>query len=492
MEYKPSTLQIRNDKNRKVYYVWVTVPESIRAMLGNRKQLKKSTGTTDILVAKERQRDIEAELYKQMDDAQLNEHPLVKSANALHDALLNMPNSKENYKWSAAQWFDEEARWEAEDDLRLRSGQVLNLDPDSMGDIEEMQVVSRIQSNVEPLYWDWITEFRKVYAESARPKKRAKPFTTIMEECFKSAKFRAVRWNSEKTADEYEAKIKVFSQWLGNRSWEEAIRHKVGTDFIMELASPESKIQSGGYANSTIVKYKSALSHIWNYLRDQEYISEETTPWSRVSTDKVGKKEKARKSFSHDLLLKMFSLEVSDEDKLMLTLLITTGCRFEEIAQLQWKHIKTWEDNETNYIDLTTEELQLKNENSARRVPLIRAVETILLPRRSEDPNKKIFSYHTNHYGKHGDDNKRLGRWLRREVTDDKQLPLHSLRHTFKTLFRNASEFHEIGEFIMGHRGFGGQSSKYGEAPTVDRMKIEINKIDFSFLEMPRLTDERG
>lgn len=54
-------------KNKGKYYVLLTIPVELREHFNGRKQLKKSTGTSDLGDAKRRQHNISAELYAQLD-----------------------------------------------------------------------------------------------------------------------------------------------------------------------------------------------------------------------------------------------------------------------------------------------------------------------------------------------------------------------------------------------------------------------------------------
>ena len=55
---------------------------------------------------------------------------------------------------------------------------------------------------------------------------------------------------------------------------------------------------------------------------------------------------------------------------------------------------------------------------------------------------------------------------LVRKVTDDPTLSLHSLRHTFKDLSRDAGVSKENQDFVTGH-GQGDIAGKYGNGPSI-------------------------
>lgn len=63
-DYPATTLA----KNKGKYYVLLTIPEELREHFNGRKQLKRSTGTSDLGNAKRRQHSISEELYAQLDN----------------------------------------------------------------------------------------------------------------------------------------------------------------------------------------------------------------------------------------------------------------------------------------------------------------------------------------------------------------------------------------------------------------------------------------
>ena len=64
MNYQATTLQQRDKRGN--YYVWCTVPEELRKTL-KRKQTRKTTGTSDLATAKQRQHSITKEIYAEFD-----------------------------------------------------------------------------------------------------------------------------------------------------------------------------------------------------------------------------------------------------------------------------------------------------------------------------------------------------------------------------------------------------------------------------------------
>ena len=97
-KYPRATLSKRSGKNS--YYAFLTVPQNLRPLLKNQKQIYKSASTDDIEEARDKLRDLEAELYLKLDQAELANHPLVKAANSLQEVL------KQGICWKPQDWFD--------------------------------------------------------------------------------------------------------------------------------------------------------------------------------------------------------------------------------------------------------------------------------------------------------------------------------------------------------------------------------------------------
>ena len=519
LQYEEATMILRKDKNN-YWYAYITVPIPLRKIL-KKKQLTKSLGTSDKRIAKSRLRETEAVLFQKLDEGNFINHPLVKSAQAFNEQLTGTANEKPiSIEWKPEDWFDRVKRFQLYDELLQEYGRsnqpetavTRKLDPETRelildengkpidvtvtwdqilaghpmegwdkdkhlsddGFIRYFKDAKKHKITKEALKETFVEEFHKISTEQYAPAKRSRTLASVIDEYLKSVAFKEIERKNLKTAVEYESKIKVFSTWAGNITLDD-ITHKLGNDFVNELISEDSIIVEGGVANSTLIKYMTAVKNLWQWCLDEETVPEKL--WGNLKTKGKGKIPVKRRSLSHAELTKLFSIDHNKEDRLLLTCLATTGARFEEIAQLKWKHIKTWEDGSI-YIDLklgavgteNDNDLMLKNKNSPREIPLLDQV-VEQLPERPTDDEQKVFSYKTNRYKKHGQINKKLNRLIKREVIDDPSVVLHSLRHSFKTLFRATSNDYELGEFILGHQGAGNTSSTYGESHALPQKK---------------------
>ena len=111
LKYEQSTLYQDKHKGNN-WYVFVTVPIELRPLLKNQKQKKKSTKTTDIRIAKDRQREIEAIIYQTFDEADSSNHPLIKVANELQKIIFK------EIKFESSYWFNADTRMNCYNTLR--------------------------------------------------------------------------------------------------------------------------------------------------------------------------------------------------------------------------------------------------------------------------------------------------------------------------------------------------------------------------------------
>ena len=246
-KYFKATLSKRYGK--KNYYAFVTVPKGLRSLL-NKRQIYKSSGTDDKGVARDKLRELEAELYLQLDHAELSNHPLCKAYEALW-ATLDKNISKKKTDYSSL--FDNEQRWDFYDEIKNAAGYIL--DHPEVGVPEDDQHIGAMKDTLQPLVWAFDEEFRKVSEEKYAPTRRSKPFKEVAEECFSSSLFKTNKKTNEpkreKTKQEQINKVGHFMGWAGNISLDD-FNNSLATKFMEELTRPESTMIAGGAANETV------------------------------------------------------------------------------------------------------------------------------------------------------------------------------------------------------------------------------------------------
>ena len=105
LKYERAT--VANKSDRKSLQACVTIPEAMRPLFKDRKQIYKSLGTSDQRTAYERLSDKEAEIWRDLDQAQLGDHPLAQAAKKLEEAIAHKTfDDFEEFKWGPQDLFD--------------------------------------------------------------------------------------------------------------------------------------------------------------------------------------------------------------------------------------------------------------------------------------------------------------------------------------------------------------------------------------------------
>lgn len=167
-------------------------------------------------------------------------------------------------------------------------------------------------------------------------------------------------------------------------------------------------------------------------------------------------------------------------------LLLYTGARREELAQLRSSDVRRSEDGIWHLDILATSDSEdgergVKTEASRRLIPLHSdLIARGLLEYRATVPEmgqlfpmlrKNSAGYYGANFGKH------WGNYLRDHVRLNSPVsPMHGFRHTFKTLCRSAGIAEEVHDAITGHVGTGAVARDYGSMP-LSRMAMELEKI---------------
>ena len=477
-KYYKATLSKRSGKQN--YYVFVTVPKNLRPVIKAR-QLYKSTGTEDFEEARDKLRELEAELYLKLDHAELSNHPLCKAYDALWEALGEANNQN---RFDYVKLFNNDFRWDLYDEIRNLAGYILG-HPES-GDLEDDISIGQAKQKVEPLAWDFDEEFRKVSEEKYAPTKRSKPFKDVAEEWFSSSLFKTNKKTNEpkreKTKQEQINKVSTFIGWAGNISLDD-FNNSLATKFMEELTRPESKLIAGGAANETVQKYFTAVRAVLDWGVRNDYLA--VNPWAKVDFGGYGRAKQPYRDFSEVELRQTFSLDMPKQDRLLLSILASTGARLDEIALLSWGQVhegKTKEGDIVHWLDTT--EAVVKNRASRRLIPIVPEVWDMLeahkVYRNKKEPDR-LFSYPKDKDGKAENKASRAIMPHLRKISTDPTFAIHSLRHTFTTLCRDAGVDWELREFVTGPGGRG-EGSNYGQPAHVKRQLDAINQVDYSFL----------
>ena len=337
-----------------------------------------------------------------------------------------------------------------------------------------------------PRYETFLSEFRKVSEEKYSPAKRGKPFADVAEEWFACSLFlnskRTASPKRQKTKQEQINKVQVFMDWAGNVSLDD-FNNSLATKFAEDLTNPDSQLIKGGAANETVHKYFNAVRAVLDWGVRNDYIS--SNRWEKISLGGYGRAKQKYRDFSEHELRQLFSLDMPPQDRLVLAILACTGARLDEIALLSWGQVHEGETKEGDIVHwLDTTEAVVKNRASRRLIPIVPEVWAMLeahkVYRNKKEPDR-LFSYPKDKDGKAENKASRAIMPNLRKISSDPTFAIHSLRHTFNTMCRNAGIDWELREFIQGRSG-SGVGSNYGRPARIKKQLDAISQIDYSFL----------
>jgi integrase len=441
----PSLVQVPSKKN--VYYVYVTRPRELQV---KGKQAKRSTRTTDLKIARSRQHELAEQIYQEFDQqlADLN------SFEVQVDRLLE------------GRGLSRELLRALEPDGELPDQTSLILFLKSLG----VAVTPELVAAMEPAHRQEVADLG---SEQTPVDLLTDVATTITKQDAKD-KFsdylplylEGRPWNRINTRNEASRYIKLFIEQMDDLQVSK-LRVKHAYDWAKMM-------HDAGSSNSRI---KAAISYVRGLLQwciERGHI--EQNPWeTTLKLKNYGVKKQHYKPLTKSQLHNLFALDMKDEDRLLLTILVTTGMRLDEAALLSWDNIKV-DGEEVPHFDLLGG--IVKNTGSERFV----AIPDVLLKRLPTKGQGRLFSYPIDADGKaQRKASERLGKHIHKIRNDPKQVT-HSLRGTLKDLLRDVGVSKEVNDFITGHDQ-GDQAGDYGKGPSLKVRLDAVNSVDHPWLK---------
>ena len=235
-----------------------------------------------------------------------------------------------------------------------------------------------------------------------------------------------------------------------------------------------------GYSNSQIKKmitYGRGLFRYATTTRDsfgQQNLKEQ--PWNDVGLAEYGVKKRHYIPLLKDELFALFAQRMEAQDRLIFSILITTGMRLDEAALLTWDRIR--EHDGVLVFSLIEEGLKIKNEGSRRYIP----VPEIVRPMLGDRGSGRLFSYRLGKDGKAtAEASDKLRVYIRKVTINDRKV-VHSLRGNFKDLLRTVKITKETNDYITGH-GSGDAAGDYGKGPSMELRAEAINAVKHPWLD---------
>ena len=512
--FKPSTISSDVSKGG-IYIVLLTVPPELQSHYG-KKQLKKSTGERELKKAKRKQHDITENWYREFrvllgkdEYAELIE--LLKIENVFygerfHPPKINYPEDAGDFEplnftkrpqdrreaFDAIKGINKKIRevqtaaenhdvfWELDNGIAEKKIGRLNY----INDILELQkrVVFELQQQFPDDHSIISTQSSDKTPLIALNKTNYPCIREFIKPYMSSRKWQGITQKQKKSNH---TRIERCIDIIGDLPLDQ-----VTANHAFQIAEA---LEKNGKANATIKSHVSALSGLLKHVQLFELNTEviPVKPWLLVNPfyglplSKYGKPKKSFEALSHDQLHRLFAQEMEPNDRLCLELLITTGCRLNEIALLTWEQIKI-DGAGIRYIDLATNAL-VKNKNSKRLVPIPHIIH---LPKRNSG---RLFDYkikNNNASNDAGDHLRNKYIYPIRNGPEDDRKTVHSLRHNLVGFLDNLNPpvAESLKDWITGHGSEGALNDSerkrtYGSDPDLSLKYEALNRIKHPWLE---------
>lgn len=297
------------------------------------------------------------------------------------------------------------------------------------------------------------------------------------------------KWRRERTKSGAAVALERFSNFHGGDTDINDFNPKHAYEFAKWM---EDELDS---ANKSI---KSSISYVkgmfsWAITQKDYTITEE--PWGKLAKiSSYGKAEESYKPFTKDQLTQLFNLihkakgRMNPREHLILSILITTGCRLDEAALLCWDNI-IQDEGGWYYIDLT--KALVKNTGSQRLLPIPDCLWP-LFPARGQQltvdgtivsPDDRLFDYSLDADGKAARAaSQACGRQLEKIERQPRQVT-HSLRGNLKDLLRDVGVSKELNNYITGHGQGDVGGDRYGKGHSIAVRYEALNKVGHPWIQ---------
>ena len=237
-----------------------------------------------------------------------------------------------------------------------------------------------------------------------------------------------------------------------------------------------------GYSRSQISKMITYGRGLFKYATKTRGTNGEALladqPWKDIELDDYGKEKRKYKPLEVEELNALFALDMGEQERLLLSILISTGMRLDEVALMTWERIREYKDVLCFCLVNDTGDERFKNRGSMRYVP----VPEIIKPMLNKRGQGRVFTYRVDRDGKAQASASDAVMPLIRKVTTDDRKVAHSLRGNFKDALRELEVSKELNDFITGHAQ-GDVGGKYGEGPSMNKRLEAVNRIKHPWLK---------
>lgn len=498
---------LRKVSGKESWYVFVTKPEPLRKN-PNDKQVRKSTGTSDKRLAEKRTHSVAEAIYQEFDE-QLKVDPF--RAFVRQHWHLDPSTLDEQLDWPGGA--DPLHKDEVGDEADRRKLVVCELLCNRNGIFEEALADKLFQflTPKEAKLWRFSVNHSLLMDANPYPISMQQQQTDdqIAKNALANLKSnQVVNKTGAPRLSEFVAEYQSDEiRWRGIRIKEaeaqinRLVRSiEVMGDIPVDQVLPNhgvmlaQQLDTEGKSNATIKAHVQSVRSLLRWVKDNRlnvYVAPPApwithNPFTDLDLSNYGNKKRNYEAFTVDQLHHLFSLEMPDQDRLLLSILITTGMRLDEAALLTWEQYKT-DKNGLRYFDLSVGAIVKNDRFSARTVAI---PDCLTLPPKGTG---RLFKFKTDKDGKASREaSKHLRQYthaVRYNEADNRKV-VHSLRHNLSGLLLNLrpTPSSEVMNWITGHGMEGGLTESerqrtYGQDPDVSVKYEIVNRVQHPWLQ---------
>jgi integrase len=222
-----------------------------------------------------------------------------------------------------------------------------------------------------------------------------------------------------------------------------------------------------------------SLRNFFKFCVERGYVK--INPLVDIDVGRRGMPGQTHLNYTRDELHTIFRHNWKSQERLLLSILITTGMRLSEAANLSWERFSEDHDGIQgmrcfSLLNTNDEIVAVKNKGSMRIIPLH---PDLVLPPKGIG---RLFDYKMNEDGLASHDAGRAINPTLQKLFPHPQKMAHSFRGTLKELLRDAGVSKEISDFYTGHSSGDVAGTRYGGVG-VDTRYIEISKAQHPWLK---------
>ena len=251
-----------------------------------------------------------------------------------------------------------------------------------------------------------------------------------------------------------------FIELMGDPALQE-IKTKTAYDYVdrqLEVRSDAS--------TKSLKDYHWAVSQLLTFCVRKGYM--DTNPFTGASLSKFGKESVSYQPYTNEDLYLIFKQDWEPQERLLLSILVTTGMRLTEAASLTWERYNDTELQGIRYfslLDTNDEVVVVKNEGSYRQVPFH---PDVILPAKGTG---RLFDYTIDTNGLASSSAGNAINPTLKKLVPHKSKSAHSFRRTLKIMLRDADVSKEVNDFYTGHGAGDSAGKNYGGVGLAKRYK---------------------